>query len=184
MEIVKDEAYKIYQELIQSLQAQVGLFLVTGKLLKTIRDKKLYKQLGQDEGFRSFNDFLLNAEIGLRRTTAYMYIKIYELYVERLGLEASELQKIPVTRLYRLVPYVEKEIKEGKEKEMRLLVQDIEHMPNFSFDEEVKARGMETKKPMVRRDAKTGKYFIEFLPDSILYIKDTVNDEYLVDNRE
>lgn len=99
---MNDLAFNLVQELKQRLREQGAIFLRVGRILKTIRDDKLYEQMGSD----TFLKFLADPEISLKQATAYMYIRIFEFYIEKMGLPEAEVIEIPSYKLFRLLPLI------------------------------------------------------------------------------
>ena len=95
-------------------------FLVLGKLLKENRDLGLWKL-----EYDSFEAFLGDAEISMKRAWAYDLIRVYELYVEKLGVPADRLLKIEVTKLLKVAPVVESDPEEWLTKAEHLSVSDL-----------------------------------------------------------
>lgn len=158
----QERAFDLYQKLVQAIRQQKILFLVLGRLLKDIRDGKLYLQLGEG-GFKSWEEFISNPEISIGQSTARMYIAIYEEYVLRIGMTEQEVAELPVTRLQRLLPIVNKK----DPNEARAIVEDMSVLGKRDFDIEVRKRKQLTPEPIVYQHKDTGKWCIEYRPDWI-----------------
>jgi hypothetical protein len=100
----EDYVFKLYQKLLLAKRNHEVLFLVIGKLLKEIRDNKLHEQLDYD----TFGDFLNSEEVSFSRESAYMYIRVYEYYIEYLQLDESRVADINVSRLSLMMPILRK----------------------------------------------------------------------------
>jgi hypothetical protein len=150
-------AFNIYNDLQVAIKQQAKLFLIIGRLLRDIRDKELFKYLGEG-GYDTFIHFLNNPEIGLRQSTAYLYIRIYEYYVERLRLSEEEVLEIPINRLMRLLPALKtKNDIEAKETILR-----IGKMTNYDSDQEIKESKLETERPLLYRHKDCGKFIFQY----------------------
>lgn len=160
-----DKAWEIYTFLQQALRKQAELFIEIGKALKQMRDERLYLQLGKG-GFDTFQQFLNNAEIGIRPSTAYLYIRIFEYFMERLKMTQAEVLDIPITRLMRLLPV----LKEKTDDEAKKIVEKISGLTTYDFDVVVGEDKLETDRPTLFKDKETGKYIFEFKPDQMLRI--------------
>ena len=90
-----DLAFNYFTELKELVTEQGKLFLDIGRVLKTVRDNKLYKHLDID----TFNAFIAQPEIGLSRSLVYGYITIYETYLLKYGYPASQILKVPYSKL-------------------------------------------------------------------------------------
>lgn len=98
----KELAFVALQKLVQAKRFQDLSFLAIGKILKMFRDQKLYKKLD----FDNFSQFLASEELSFSREKAYVYIRVYEVFVERLKISEDDLLKIGVVRLMFLAPMV------------------------------------------------------------------------------
>lgn len=102
------EASKLHQHIIASAElAQQNLFeMCTG--LKTMRDNKLYKELG----YSNFEDYCEN-EVGIKRRNAYNYISI----IEKINPEnVQSIAHFGMTKLSLLATISEQEQREISEK--------------------------------------------------------------------
>jgi hypothetical protein len=72
------------------------------KVLKEIRDEKLYRML--DCG--SFNEFVAQPEIGMSRSAVYALIKRYEIYAYHLNVPENRLLNIDSSKLDIIAPVV------------------------------------------------------------------------------
>lgn len=102
------EARKLHQHIIASAElAQQNLFeMCTG--LKTMRDNKLYKELG----YSNFEDYCEN-EVGIKRRNAYNYISI----IEKINPEnVQSIAHFGMTKLSLLATISEQEQQEISEK--------------------------------------------------------------------
>ena len=164
------KAWELYTYLQQALRKQAELFIDIGKALKSIRDEKLYLELGEG-GFDTFQQFLNNAEIGLRPSTAYLYIRIYEYYYERLQLTQEEVLAIPINRLMRLLPV----LKEKTDSEAKAVIEKISGLTSYDYDVIIGEDKLSVDRPELFRDKETGKWIFQFVPAQVQRIvnKDT-----------
>lgn len=107
------QAHECYQKLLVARRSQDYLFLGIGKLLKLIRDNRYYEQLD----YENFGDFIASEEVGLSRESVFLYIRVYEYYIERLELKADYVGKINLARLGMMIPILKKIDDPKKEKE-------------------------------------------------------------------
>jgi len=121
-EIKKQEkAHMNYIE-IRERMAAVGMnFIELGRLLKICRDKKYYKVHNHD----TFESFLGSLEVGVNYKTAYSFIHIYELYVEKLNINKEFLAQIRHAKLQAINPVVERNPQEWLFKAKELSKSDI-----------------------------------------------------------
>jgi len=104
--IITNKAVKVHQE-IKDLRDKVeNVVLVCtfelGKLLKQMRDERLYEQLG----YETFLTYLAEPDISFSQASAYNAIKLYETYEVKLNKRDS-LDGIPTRRLISLLPVID-----------------------------------------------------------------------------
>ena len=119
-------AVQILNQLKSLLIKRGLLFLDTGRLLKILRDEKLYLHLGYD----GWLDFIRGGEISLKQSTIYAYISIYEMYVMKYGFPPISLAEIPWDKLHMALPAIRKskdkdEVEEWVEKARVLSRSDL-----------------------------------------------------------
>lgn len=155
----EERAFATWKALLSAKRSHDGLFLVIGKLLKDVRDDKLYEQLDYD----NFSQFLASEELGFSREKAYMCIKTYEFYIEYLEMEPEKIGQMNISRLSMMVPML-KNIDDKTE-----AVKQIEEMNNLrhgDFVREVKQRASRDGKPTVYFSEELGKWYIGYHPDT------------------
>ena len=171
----RNEAWQAYTNLKDAFVNQAKLFLFIGKLAKDIRDKKLYKYLG-DGGYDTFGMFLKNPEISrLAPSTIMSYIRIYEYYVERLQLLEGEILEVGTNRLQKMLP----RLKAKNDDEAREIVKDIGVLGHDDYKKEVRERGLDVNKPFLYQDKETGKYIFEFEPSQVLRVYNKESNEVI-----
>lgn len=153
----QDLALSLLRDLQVAIKEQARLFLVIGNILKQIKEGQLYLHMGQG-GYDTWEHFLNNPEVGLRRSTAYLYIRIYEYYIEKLKMKEDEVTAIPINRLMRILP----KVKEMSDEQAKEFTQSIGYMTSHDFDAELKDRGMDYSRPLLRTDKNCGRYIFEF----------------------
>ncbi len=94
-------AVKYFEQARMLLRSQGGIFLEIGRILKILRDEGLYGQLGE---YQSWVAFLNEGGLGIRKSSAYAYIAIYETYVMRLGIHPDLLSDVPWDKLQLALP--------------------------------------------------------------------------------
>jgi hypothetical protein len=156
---VEEKAFETWKALLLAKRSHDGLFLVIGKLLKDVRDEKLYEKLD----YENFGQFLASEELGFSREKAYMCIKTYEFYIEVLQLDPEKIGQMNVSRLSLMVPML-KQIEDKKE-----VVRQIEEMSNLrhgDFVREVKNRTSRGGKPNVYFSEELGKWYVGYHPNT------------------
>lgn len=159
-ETLPDEelVFDIFKKLVLARKMQDLTFIAIGKLLKVIRDKKLYKYLD----FEDFSQFLASEEVSFSREKAYLYIRTYELYVGHLELDPEELSKVGVARLMMLAPI----IKETHSREEAVTkMKEMEGLRYGDFVRQVKQETNTEGQPEVFFSKETGKWFVAFFAD-------------------
>jgi hypothetical protein len=121
-------AFGLWKNLSVARKFQDAVFLIIGRDLKKVRDGKLYKYLD----FETFEQFVCSEELGFSREKAYLYIRIYELYVEKLELSPNLLQKVGVAKLM----YLNAIVKDMEDKEEA--IKTIERASDMRYNDFIK----------------------------------------------
>lgn len=152
---VVDKAFVTWQNLLKAKRNQDGLFLVIGKLLKDIRDEKMYTQLD----YETFSQFLASEELSFSREKAYMCIKTYEYYIEYLELDPSRVGQMNISRLSSMVPIL-KRIEDKTEVVKQ--IDELNSLRHGDFVREVKQRANTGGKPTVYWSEELGKWYVGY----------------------
>ena len=99
----KDKAYELNSRILACANAAYASLMESAKLLKEMRDTKLYLEMGYD----SFEDYTV-AELGIHERQAYTYIKPYEELGERF-LQSNANLGITKLALIAQLPSVDRE---------------------------------------------------------------------------
>lgn len=167
-----DSSHEMYLGLKQTLRISGKLFLDIGYRLKVIRDEKRYMDLD----YETFEHFINDSDIGLKRPTAYLYIRIYEYYIEQLEFKDEELSCVPITRLMRVLPALKK-LENPKAQE---IVGKLITTTTWDYEKIVQEEKLdESNRPTLIRDKETGKYVFVFNEDQILKIINKTKGELL-----
>jgi len=153
-------AWNLFESLQLAIQKHLELFLVIGQFLNEINDQKLYKDLGEG-GYDTFEQFVQNPEVGLRHSTARLYMRIYSYYIEQLKLPQADVTKIPLNRLMRLLP----SLKKMEDDEARKVIVDVTPLTSSDFDAHVAEKKFEQERPMLKRCKDCGGWVFEFKPE-------------------
>jgi hypothetical protein len=150
--------FVLLKKFVVARKLQDATFLVMGRMLKIIRDRKLYKYLD----FEDFSQFLASEEISFSREKAYMYILICERFVDELGLEQEDMIKMGVARLKMLAPVVK-----GMEKQKAIkLIDDSKDLRYNDFIRSVKTEANKNGKPNVFWSEETKKYIVQYFENT------------------
>lgn len=151
--------FDIFKKLVLARKTQDLVFLSIGKMLKIVRDRKLYKHLD----FDNFSQFLASEEIDFSREKAYMYIRIYDMYVDQLALDPDRVAKIGVVRLSMLTPII-KDLsrEEAIEKIEEMGSRDVRYS---DFVRTVKEQTNKTGKPTVYWSDEINKWVVKYYED-------------------
>lgn len=156
-------AFDLYQKTIFLLKEQRKLFLDLGFVLSQIKNNQLYKQIGEG-GFDNWRQFLANPEINISPSTADVYIKVYEYYIEDLKLPREEILEIPLVRLNMMKSKLESLDDEGKAD----LLSKAKTLSYNDFKIEAIQNGVEIKRPMkITKCDKCQKLIIKYDPNQI-----------------
>ena len=151
-------AFDLLKKLTVARKLQDATFLAIGKMLKIVRDKKLYKKFD----FDNFSQFLESEELSFSREKAYAYIRIYEIFVERLVLDPNEISKLGVVRLMMLAPVI-KGIENREEAIAK--IEESKDLRYNDFVREVKSQTNKDGKPTVYWSEETEKWIVNFFED-------------------
>jgi hypothetical protein len=138
----EEKAFSAWKALLQAKQHYEALFLAVGRLLKQIRDQRLFEALD----YESFNQFINSQELGFSREKAFMVIRVYEYYIEHLGLSEESVSSMNVSRLSLMLPTLKKI--EDKEEAIRQ-IQDMNSLRHTEFVREIKDKSSRDGKPVV-----------------------------------
>ena len=155
-----DLTFDAFKKLVLARKTQDLVFLSIGKMLKVFRDRKLYKQLD----FDNFSQFLASEEISFSREKAYLYIRTYELYVEKLQLDPDEIGKMGVVRLMMMAPVIRDMNREDAVKEL----EGKKEMRYGDFVREVKQQTNKDGKPTVYFSEESQKWVINYFENTTL----------------
>ena len=99
----KDKAYELNSRILACANAAYSSLMESAKLLKEMRDTKLYLEMG----YESFEDYTV-AELGIHERQAYTYIKPYEELGERF-LQSNANLGITKLALIAQLPSIDRE---------------------------------------------------------------------------
>jgi len=156
-----------YEAIKAALKVQGGLFLSLGALLKDFRDNKLYEALQHP----SFLSFLSAPEIGLKESTAYSYISIYEIFVEKYGFSRERVALVPFYKLQLVAPAIKDVDKDIAEvflsKAESLSPSDLK----LELKEETANQGFDTRLayPSIHRCKDCGKWVVGLTDDEMCW---------------
>lgn len=147
--------FVLFKNLTIARKIESSTFIVMGRMLKIVRDRKLYKYLDFDD----FSQFLASEELSFSREKAYACIRIYELYIEKLQLSPDDISKLGIARLMMLVPVI-KDIVDRKD-----AIKKIEESKDLRYNDfvrKVKDETNKTGKPNVYWSKETEKWIVQF----------------------
>lgn len=123
-------AHSLHKRLLD-LKRQLGYIMFeVAEILKNIKDNKLYEPLG----YESFSEYVRNPEIGMNSRTAYYYIQIYEVFIERLGYRPEQLEEYSYDRLRKLAPIITERLEGKKEEEVTQIMDDAAALRWYDFE--------------------------------------------------
>ncbi len=155
----KDRAFATWKALLLAKRSHDGLFLVIGKLLKDVRDDKLYISMDYD----NFSQFLASEELGFSREKAYMCIKTFEYYIDYLKLDPEHIGQMNISRLSHMVPILKKI---GNKREVVKQIGKMNSLRHGDFVREVKSKTNTDGKPTVYFSEKLGLWYVGYHPDT------------------
>lgn len=137
----EEYAFTAYKMLLVAKKNSDCLFLVIGKLLKAIRDEKLYETLD----YESFNQFLSSEEIGFSREKAYLCIRAYEYLVEHLAIDPEKVGKLNIGRINMMIPVIKRVEKEEGREEAIKKIEDLDSLRHGDFVREIQTERKSSK---------------------------------------
>ena len=99
----KDKAYELNSRILACANAACSNLMESAKLLKEMRDTKLYTEMGYD----NFEDYTI-AELGIHKRQAHTFIKSYEELGERF-LQSNANLGITKLALIAQLPSIDRE---------------------------------------------------------------------------
>jgi len=164
--ITKDAKQKVAQQFYDAVRNNVIRtslnFLELGYHLKVIRDEKLYEYLG-DGGYDSFRMFISDANLGIKHATAYAFVRLYEVYMMKLGYKPTQLSDIPWSKLQALAGIVEPR----NQQEADEWVEKARTLSNSDFQLEIREHKANAKEatfvpfPHIFRCKECGKWIVD-----------------------
>ena len=156
-----EKAFELHQKILNlGKQMNIGFFELAG-IFKTIRDEKIYKDLG----YGSFKEYLALPEMPYELPTVYSYIRIREVILE-LEIDPGVLEEITYVKFRALIPYITKDNKEELLAQAKTLSSsDFKKL----FADKKKNEGFEDERPIpkVFRCKDCGKVKWDALPEEI-----------------
>ena len=129
-----DRAFASWKQLLQVRKGQQALFIITGKILKRIRDERLYEDLD----YESFTAFCNSEELSMSREKAYVCIRAFEYLVEHLELDPKYVADINISRIIMMIPVLKKIEEEGGKPAAIAKIEDYQQLRHSDFVREVK----------------------------------------------
>ncbi len=122
-------------------------------------------------GYSSLSQYLNNAEIGKKKSTAYSYYRIYKFYIVDIEAEEGIIASTQVNRLLRYLPILKKKEKS----EAKMIAEEIRAKTNNDYFEDINQHVNETKiveRPYVRVCRACHKYKVMAHIESLCDCKD------------
>jgi len=121
-----NKAFAIHQSLIKLRSSIAEAFILVGKKLTEIKEGNLYKYLGEDSGYDTFESYLASPELQISRRKAYYLMAIYQTFCEKFGLPMEKMRGVEWSIIKEALPIVtEKNCEEWIEKSKALSHSDM-----------------------------------------------------------
>lgn len=150
--------FDLFKKLVLARRTQDLVFLSIGRMLKIVRDRKLYTHLD----YENFSQFLNSEEISFSREKAYLYIRTFELYVEKLQLNPDEVGKLGVARLMMMVPV----IKDMSREDAIQTIEEARPLRYGDFVRQIKESTNKNGKPSVYFSEEEEKWIVKYFEDT------------------
>jgi len=98
-------ATNMLDELRGMIAAHNMMFFEIGRILWEFRKNETYLLLG-DGGYDTWGTFLANGDIGIKQSTAYAYISLYEFYIMKHDFKVEEVADMTWDKLKMILPHV------------------------------------------------------------------------------
>jgi len=132
-----DKAFANHTLLTELCQRGELYDLEKGRILYDIHQDKLFETLG----YPTFDSYIAQPELGMSRSTAYLYKELWRIFVVEMQVEPSELIGVGVTKLRKIKKYISPEnIKELLSYASQLSKSDLDIYLAERFGEETKPR--------------------------------------------
>lgn len=159
----RERAFALYQYTKDLIKDQRALFLDLGSVLSKIKNGELYKECGNG-GFDTWRSFLADPEISITPSTADVYIKVYEFYIERLKMPRQDVVGIPLVRLNMMKSKLENLNEEDRSE----LIAKARTLSYEDFKIEAINGGSEIKRAVkITKCDKCGFLIIKYDPDQV-----------------
>ncbi len=99
----QEKAYRLHQQIIANERIAAQSLVEVGRDLKTMRDEKLYTEIGCE----NFGDYC-EQRAGIKERQGYNFVAVYERFGERL----AELQSVGITKLLEIAKLDEDDAEE------------------------------------------------------------------------
>ncbi len=152
--------FDLFKKLVLAKKTQDFVFLSMGQMLKVVRDRKLYKFLD----FDNFSQFLASGELSMSREKAYVYIRTYELYVEKLQMNPDIIGEFGIVRLSMLAPVIKGMSREDAIKKVHELGDKTIRYGDFV--KEVKQLTNKDGKPTVYFSEEGNRWVVQYHPNT------------------
>lgn len=156
----EERAFRVYKMLLIAKRNNEAMFLVIGKLLKEIRDNKLYEKLD----YESFSQFLSSEEVGYSRESAYLFIRSYEYLIQHLNLNPGVVGKMNISRINMMIPVIKKVEEEQGVEQAITLIGDLDKLRHGDFVKKIN-ESRKTEKPDVYFSEEQNKWIVAYYED-------------------
>lgn len=164
-----DYAWLLWKKLLEAKQGHQILFLVIGKLLKEVKEKKVYQTLN----YETFEQFLASEELCWSRESAYMFMRVYEYYIEKLGMTEERVSSITLTKLSMMIPMT-------KELDKEQAIEKIEELSTLRHNDFM-IRSKQSKlddKPTVWYSKELELWMVQYYSDRTKLIDHGIYEEF------
>lgn len=117
-----EDAFELHRAIVEDYNNIKARSLALGEKLYWFEKQRLYKQLGTAEdglpSYPSFNAYLADPEVGIKRSTAYLLKGIYKTFCFDRTVQQAGLLEAGAPKLQEIMPYIDDNTPESEVEEM------------------------------------------------------------------
>lgn len=171
----EEYAFKMNEMLLIAKRSSECMFLIIGRILKTIKDEELYLKLD----YESFSQYLASEEVSYSRESAYLFIRSYEYLIQHLKLDPDAVGKMNIGRINNMIPVLKKvEEEQGMDQAIEM-IKDFQSLRHGDFVQKIQ-ESKKTAKPDVYFTQEDSMWHVNYFEDTtVLHSKGKLEGEII-----